>query len=161
DAPQNQCNDTRYKGFPMKWHKFLTYFLIWAGAVLNLVNGVQVIKGDHYGGVADRVYSLFSAMRATDIIFGVVVLLIAALQFFTAIKLLGLRRGAPKLLIISYVSSLIASAAYVGAAMIIVNKPGIADELLSPAVIASLAISIIMICANAVYYKKRESLFVN
>lgn len=158
DVPQYQ---DPYKGFPMKWHKFLIYFALWAGAVVNLVFAIQIIKGEHYGPSSGAVYSLFPNMKYVDIAYGVIVLAIALLQAITAIRLMGLKRGAPKLLITLYIVNLISGITYVGAAYAVASKYLSVGDLLTPSIIAGFAVSGIMIFANATYYKKREVLFVN
>ena len=150
-----------YKGFPMKWHKFLVYFALWAGAVVNLVLAIQMIKGEHYGASSSSVYSLFPAMKYVDIAYSVLLLALVLFQVVTVIRLMGLKRGAPKLLITLYVVNLILGIAYLGAAYIIASKYVSIGNLLSPSLIAGFAVSGIMIFANVTYYKKREVLFVN
>ena len=159
--PEAPLYQDPYKGFPMKWHKFLVYFALWAGAVVNLILAIQAIKGDHYGGSASAVYSTFPSMKYVDVVYSVMILAIMLLQVVTAIRLMGLKRGAPKLLITLYVVNLISGIVYVGAAYAVVSKYMSIGDLLTPSIIAGFAVSSIMIFANATYYKKREVLFVN
>ena len=89
----------------MKWHKFLVYFALWAGALINLVNGLQSLSGSQYGEYKGWVYALFSGLQAADMAYGVVLLVCAALGCFVAYSLLKMKKGAPKLLMILYAVS--------------------------------------------------------
>ena len=48
---------------PMNWHKFLVYFGLWAGAVLNLINGFLLLTGSHYGDEKELVYYFFPKLK--------------------------------------------------------------------------------------------------
>ena len=55
---------------PMKWFKFLIYFSLFAGAALNLINGITTILGTQYGEHAELVYATFGSLRTFDIVCG-------------------------------------------------------------------------------------------
>lgn len=153
-----------YGGLPMKWHKFLVYFALWASAAFSVISGILTITGAQYEGYAELVYAFIPGLRVADLAYGVVQLGIAVLGFIVAYKLLKFKRGAPKLLTIFYVLSVIASVLYVAATLIILLNYGadISDMASTLATtFSSIAISIAMIIANHVYYKKRAHLFVN
>ena len=160
-APGYQDPNARFNGFPMKWHKFLVYFALWLGAIGNLVTGIQVLTGAQYDGYAEGVWELIPGLHVADIIYGIVILVLVVLQIDAAVKLLGLKRGAPKFLIAMYVVNLVSSVLYTIASIIILRDYGASvGDILTASLISSLVVSVLMILANAVYYKKRESLFI-
>ena len=64
--------------FGMKWYKFLIYFALFLGAVVNFINGVNYLTGNIYfvqsGGeaTAEMIYAFFgSSLKTIDIIFGI------------------------------------------------------------------------------------------
>ena len=63
--------------YPMKWYKFLIYFALFAGAVLNAISGIQMLTGAHYGGVADYVYAIFDGLQIVDVLMGLATLALA------------------------------------------------------------------------------------
>ena len=81
----------KYHGFKMKWYKFLVYFLLWAGALLNGINGILTLTGRHYdiasgsSGTSDTIYTVFPTMQVFDIITGILVIGIAVLGILSAI----------------------------------------------------------------------------
>ena len=167
--PQYQYVDPRFKGFPMNWHKFLVYFAIWFGALSNLFGGIMAITGAQYGKseVANAVYRYFSALKTVDIVMGVLEIAMAALLIYTGVRLIGLKRGAPKLVAAVFISGAAVSALYFGAVLIIIvsTRNGISLSEVFPAsttvreVVARIA-AIVFCIVNAVYYKRRESVFV-
>ena len=152
-----------YSGFPMKWHKFLVYFALWFGAVLNFINGVTDIIGAPIIGSEDSVLSAVSGLRTLNVIYGIGLLAMGVIGVITALKLKGLKVGAPKWLTILYVVDGALSIVFVIATALLIRSAGFD---LSVASVASNALgtiigSVVMIILNSIYYKKRAALFVN
>lgn len=147
--------------YPMKWHKFLIYFSLWLGAVLNLSSAVQYFTGSLYGGEyeAQLVYAFFDGLKAIDTLMGVVLIVIAVLCIITRFALAGYKASGPKLLFGMYLANVVVSILYI----IIVS--GITElgfgDLMNGSVAGSLIGSIAMAFINKVYYGKRAELFVN
>ena len=162
--PQQNYRQPVYQQLPMKWHKFLVYFALWAAAILHLFNGIMAITGKQYeaqGVRASLIYSFFPSLKTGDVIYGVLLIGLAAVTVITALKLLKFKKGAPMWLKMLYLLGLIASLFYV----IIVTsalKKYHADtsEFVGNAVISAI-ISVAMIAINHVYYGKREAMFIN
>ena len=51
NSPQNPPSPDSFK---LKWHKFLIYFALWAGALVNAGSAVQCISGTVYGSESAR-----------------------------------------------------------------------------------------------------------
>lgn len=151
-------------GLPMNWHKFLVYFALWASAALYVISGILTIIGAQYTGYAELVYAFIPSLRILDIVYGIAQLGLAVLAFITAFKLLKLKRGAPKLLTLLYIVSIVTAVVYVVVfAIILLNYGSDLGDLVSAfaSTFSSIGISVFMIIANSIYYKKRAHLFVN
>lgn len=153
----------KYRGFPMKWYKFLVYFVLWLGVIINLYNGVNLITGNVFGDVSPvQVYRLFPALKAVNIIFGILVLGLAALELIAVIKLLQLASVGPKLLIMMYLSGIVLT--IIRLLFMSIATDGylsIPDFLKDPSVISGLIAAGVMTVVNWIYFKKRKSVFVN
>ncbi|MBR6667159.1 MAG: hypothetical protein IKL25_02165 [Clostridia bacterium] len=146
----------RQPDMPMKWHKFLIYFSLWAGGILNAVSGFNHLTGNVYGDEAAMVYNYFESLKGVDMIYGLALIALGVFQIFTRFQLAGFKRNGPSILVISYVAVLAASVLY----GVIVG--GIIDVSLLDAINpTSIGISIAMIICNKVYYDKRAHMFVN
>lgn len=56
--------------YPMKWFKFLIYFALWFGGILNVLNGIRMMTGRQYGGLEELVYELYGSLQIADILVG-------------------------------------------------------------------------------------------
>lgn len=148
---------------PMKWYKFLIYFALIAGAVLNLANGIMMVTGGIYsvqtGGqaTADLIYSMYGmSLKMVDMFYGIVLFAIAVLAIMARNKLANYKNDGPKFLYLVYGISLGVVLVYnilVGA----ITGVGIFNV----TTVTQLFIQGIMIYANIVYFNKRLHLFVN
>ena len=151
--------DPKYGGLPMKWHKFLVYFGLWAGAVINCISGISTMAGGQYGDSRDRVYAVFTGLSAIDILYGAFLIAMAVLGVITALRLLKLKAGAPKLLYILYGVGVVTSIVYMLLASAVTHLP--IGDFFSSSTVSSLVTGIAFFAINVRYYQKRESLFVN
>lgn len=166
--PQNNQPNYGYNPMvnqmPMKWFKFLIYFLLWASGVVNLVNGFQMITGAHYDGGAKLVYAYFDGLKAIDLILGILSILLAGIAIYTRFRLAGFHANGPKMIITLYTLSIIMNVVYCVAVMAIagdaLNAVGGADSIISSTV-GSVAVSIAMVFANKTYFQKRANMFTN
>ena len=145
----------------MGWFKFLIYFGLWAGAVLNLFNAIQLFTGSHYGDKAtiELVYLVFPDLKGLDVGIGFAMVALVALGLITRFRLAGYHKNAPLLLATTYAANAIISIIYVFGAGSIVSFDIIADALRST--VTSVITSIVMIIINFIYFGKRKHLFVN
>lgn len=154
---------------PMKWYKFLIYFSLFLGAVLNVFAGISCMTGAHYSGDAAVVYAFIRGLRVTDILFGIVCIGLAALMIYTRFQLSKYRKNAPKLIILVYVLSSALSLLYLLASWTIMyftlSKFGMSVTETISAFIQPVMMCIIsgavMVSLNYIYFKKRQHLFVN
>lgn len=115
----------------MKWHNFLIYFALWAGAIVNIVIGLGLIgraSSAYYGG-------------GTLTLVGIALIAEGIFSIYIRFRLAGYYSNGPTLLVVNYVINAVVSLFSSG--------------------IPGMIVSIAMIAANYVYYNKRSSLFVN
>lgn len=143
---------------PLKWFKFLVYFSLFASAVLNLINGINLIIGTQYEGNAEYMYSYYDGLQIFDAFCGLLLVAMAAFAVYTRFQLAGFRRNAPKLLLLTYAAPCIYNVIYISGTNLLM--PGISMDN-STTIISSIITAAIMIFANNVYFKKRQYLFVN
>ena len=166
-AYQQAIEPDKYQGFPMKWYKFLAYFLLWFGAFINIVNGFLIITGKHYDisasreGLSEAVYRQFPALKAGDIVCGILILVVAVLGILAAVNLLRLKAIGPKLVIAVYAGGLFVTVLNIIFSLTMTKGMLSFGSILSPSVIGSIAGATLMLVINWIYFKKRESVFVN
>ena len=141
----------------------MVYFLLFAGAVLNLFSGIGQLTGSIYeevpgDGSIEMVYSAFPALKPIDIIVGLLTIGLAVFAIFVRQALYKFKAIGPKLLIIMYAASCIINAVYCVAVFIVV--PEIAQDMMTD-FITTIATGIIMVVVNIIYFRTRKELFVN
>ena len=143
--------------YALKWHKFLIYFALWAGAVLNALTGVRYITGAIYDGDAAMVYNRFPGLKIPDVAMGVLCVALGAYMLFTRFQLAGYKRGAPNRMVSLYLINaginlvyLLAASAATG-----LSVTQLIDNTFWTSVIGSAAFALI----NKNYYDKRAALF--
>lgn len=145
-------------GQPMKWFKFLIYFGLFAGALLNLISGIMQLTGGQYGENKELVYYVFADMKTLDLIFGILLIFLAVFGVYTRFQLSSYRRSGPTCLNVLYIANIILSLAYLIAASVLTQINIV--ELGGSSMIISLVVSICMVVVNTIYFKKRSQLFV-
>ena len=161
---QYQPND-KFGGMPMKWHKFLVYFALWANAVLYVVTGFSSLTGSQYGSKADAqmVYSVFRDMKSVDTIYGILLIIAAVIAVLTAINLLKMKAKGPALLTVLYVFAAAAAVLYVILVIASINKvtSSVDTSDLTRSAVSSAVGAVVAVLINKVYYGKRKHLFTN
>ena len=146
---------------PMKWHKFLVYFGLWAGALLSFVNGIRLLTGSVYGSEynRDRVYSVYSAMKSVDVIAGFLMILVGIFYVYTTIQLIQFRAKGPKLLFALYFIAAGVSILYL---ILASSTTGLSlADLGGTSYLSSIVGAVIGAAICKVYYDKRAAMFVN
>ncbi len=154
-SPANTPSPENYK---LKWHKFLIYFGLWAGAILNASNAVLCINGTQYQERSEQVYSLFPGLRTVDLVWGIVLLAICAYMIYVRFQLARFRINAPRKLSTLYIVSLACTAVYLLAFSAVTHQS--LGSFMGD-IAASAFSSILMLFINQNYYNKRLELFIN
>ncbi len=148
--------------YPMKWYKFLIYFALFAGAVVNMMTGIIQLSGQHYGAFADNVYADFPTLKIVDRANSLALIAGAVFAIFVRFRLSGFKKGAPKLLQLVYIFNLAVSIFYIiGASSAVGDLAGVILPSLTPNAISTSITTAVILIANHIYFKKRASLFVN
>ncbi len=145
----------------MKWFKFLIYFSLWAGAVLNLINGVMLLTGGVYDGQADFVYDTLDGIQTIDMIVGFLSIALAVFGIYTRFRLAGYYKNGPSSLTILYVGSIIVNLVYIIGVYSILAGYDLSEIIDVSSFISGSVMSAVMIFANISYFNKRKHLFVN
>lgn len=150
--------------YKMKWFKFLIYFALFLGAFVNFVFGFNYISGGIYfsqsnGQVtADMVYSIYGmGLKALDVIYGIVLLVLAGFGIYTRSRLAKYKANAPMCVCILYGAGTVLTFIYNIALLAVTGL----NQIFSVNSITSLIAAVVIILLNRKYFSKRAPLFVN
>lgn len=147
-------------GVPMKWYKFLIYFLLFFSAIFNVYNAINTLTGKFYGSAdeAAEVYSAFPSLKFVDVVSGILFIMLAVICIITRQKLRNFSKNGPIMLYGLYAFDLIFGFVYI---LVVTAIIGISlSEYIDSSFIKSISRSIAMIALNMVYFKKREHMFI-
>ena len=149
---------------PMRWFKFLIYFMLFADAITSIANAYGFITGSIYSIISAGEYKAADAyaeygtvLRIADIAYAVCLVVFAFLAIFTRYRLAGFKKNAPIYLYVTYIFSVVVAFAYSVAENVITGF----DYSVIAASLINLAPQLIFIYLNYVYFKKRKHLFAN
>ena len=140
----------------MKWFKFIIYFQLWAGMLVNLVTAGKYLTGAYYEGNAEMVYRFFPALQPLDIVMGVVCLALAVYAVIVQRALAKFRAKGLMMYYLMYIVSTAGTVLYLLIASIILGQSVFTAE-----VAGSIIGSLVMIFINIPYFNNRKHLFVN
>ena len=148
----------RFGGTPMKWYKFLIYFLLFAGAVVNVINAINCFTGAQYEGAADYLYAYYDGLQVMDIIMGLGCLALAAFNIYVRFRLAGLHRNGPQMLNYMYIAIIALNVVYSGVCMAIIGN---FDATVLGSLVGNIIGNVVILAINTNYFGKRKHLFVN
>ena len=140
----------------MKWFKFIIYFQLWAGMLVNLVTAGKYFTGAYYEGNAEMVYRFFPALQPLDIVMGVFCLALAVYAVVVQRALAKFRAKGPMMYYLMYIVNTAVTVLYLIIGSIIIGQSAFTAE-----VAGSIIGSIVMIFINIPYFNNRKHLFVN
>ena len=145
----------------MNWFKFLIYFALFAGALMNLSQGFLYLTGSIYetldGIDSSWVYMLYEDLESADKLYGLLLIAVAVIDIVARFSLAGFKKNGPMLINIAYILPIVSSVIYV------IMVSGVVGDLTDATLtsFSSIITGIIFMLANAVYFKKRKHMFVN
>ena len=148
--------------YPMAWFKFLIYFMLFANAAINIFTAVTYLTGSIYldedmtMSDVEALYMFYPTAKMIDVIYGVLLIALAAYAIFTRFQLSGFKRRGPFLFILMYVLNLVIGLLY-GISIMFTFETGLLGFI---SFVPSIITSVVMIFVNVVYFRKREELFV-
>lgn len=140
----------------MKWFKFIIYFQLWAGMLVNLVTAGKYFTGAYYEGNAEMVYRFFPALQPLDIVMGVVCLALAVYAVVVQRALAKFRAKGPMMYYLMYIVNTAVTVLYLIIGSIIIGQSAFTAE-----VAGSIIGSIVMLFVSIPYFNNRKHLFVN
>lgn len=148
-------------GRPMKWYKFLIYFLLFVGALGNLAMAGILATGSQYvnsygNNVSEVVYKVFPTLQTLDIIMAVYSVAMAVFSIYTRFRLSGYYKNAGKCVFNMYLISAAVNLVYIIAAYAIIGE---SDALDMSSQFTGFAISLAIAFCNKTYFDKRKDLF--
>ena len=143
---------------PMNWYKFMIYFALFAGAILNAITGIRMLTGSVYEGAADYVYAFFPGLSGLDKIMGLAAIALAVLGIYTRQELAKFTAKAPQFVSYLYIGTAAYNLIYMIGFMMIV---GDSVELNMTTFIVQIVVSAVMVWANKQYFANRSEMFVN
>ena len=141
---------------------FLIYFMLFANAAINIFTAVTYLTGSIYldedmtMSDVEVLYMFYPTAKMIDVIYGVLLIALAAYAIFTRFQLSGFKRRGPFLFILMYVLNLVIGLLY-GISIMFTFETGLLGFI---SFVPSIITSVVMIFVNVVYFRKREELFV-
>ena len=136
---------------PMKWHKFLIYFLLLLGALIFLIRGFGDLSDCFDGAEGTPAF-------AVRLFAGVCLLAIAALQLAARAALARFSRRGPKMAVAVYVSMAVLGGFILAARQMRAVE---LDAAIAGVVKMGCVVSALLAVCNYLYYRKRAAMFVN
>lgn len=136
---------------PMKWHKFLIYFLLLLGALIFLIRGFGDLS-DCFDGAEE------TPAFAVRLFAGVCLLGIAALQLAARAALARFSRRGPKMAVAVYVSMAVLGGFILAARQMRAVE---LDAAIAGAVEMGCVVSALLAACNYLYYRRRAAMFVH
>lgn len=143
----------------MKWFEFIIWVQLFLAALTCVINGIVTISGSLYGDDAGAIYAHYGGLKALDVAYGILCLLLAAMAIIARIRLAGFYKSAPALYLIFLCVSIFSGNTYIIAASLITRIP-LLQLLTSSNIASSISVAVMLIC-SVKYFGKRKHLFVN
>lgn len=143
---------------PMNWFKFLIYFSLWAGGIINIISGFSTMFGLHYAEFAEATYRFFPGQRTVDILYGIVCILMGIYAIVTRFQLARFRKNAPAILYGMYALYIVFPCMYLFATAAVTLIPLM--QLIDAEMIGQLIGTAVMIVVNVIYFGKRRDMFI-
>ena len=144
------------KELGMKWFHFVIYFQLFVSALVGLWNGFQLLTGRIYGENTDRYIVIFWLEGCGYVLLVSATFAIAIFALVTRFMLADFKKCGPAMYIGMQVAGLIISIAYIASVTSIVDG---LTEYIASSTYGTMAVSIVMLICNIVYFKKRKHLF--
>ena len=155
-AQQSYGNTNNEPDMPMKWFKFLIYFALFAGAVLNILSGLGTLSSVLIPSELETVYDSYAALKALDVFMGVAAIGLGVFGIYTRFRLSGYHSNGPKMLLLTYAASAAIQVIYIIGAYIALD-----GAVTMTSTFTNVAVSVAMIFINKTYFDKRAHMFKN
>ncbi len=154
-APQKQLG--------MGWFKFVIYVQLFLNAFLNGITAFMLFSGAQYNDgsydMSELVYSVYDGLQAVDVTYGVCLLGLVVFAIVVRFMLAGYKTKGPISYFILLALNLLFAIIYIIAVSAVTDLS--VGGMLSSSFYINVITSIVLLCANIVYFKNRKHLFVN
>lgn len=139
---------------PMKWYKFMIYFSLFAGAVVNILSGLLTVVGLF---TASEIYTIYPGTFTYDVFVALFGFTFAGLSIYTRHALASYKKIGPKLVCVLYVASAVYAVTFglLGAALTQGTVPFDVSD------VSGAIGNVVMAALNFVYFNKRKDMFIN
>lgn len=146
---------------PLKWYKFLIYFQLFAGAILNFANAFNYFTGNIYGDNAKTVYAVYDELYLLDMFYGCLLLIIGICSFKVRQDLAKFRVKGPTNYLFYLGISFGGSFAYKLRFLIILNFSETDEAFMQYVInlIITFIVGVVYIYLNKAYFDNRKFLF--
>lgn len=140
---------------PMKWYKFVIYFQLWFTLLSGVTNGLSMLTGSCYDGMAESLYETYAGLPYIDRSYGMILMGWGIFAVYVRQHLAKYMADGPKLYLLLLAINPVSALVYNLIAGAIVG--GL--DVMSLAI--SVIVNVIIIELNHIYFQKRQHLFVN
>ena len=127
-----------------------------ASGVVNIISGIAIMNGVQYGEHSDYIYWVFEELKTLDFIYGICCILLGVFAIYVRMRLVSYYKNGPQMLNVFYIVNAAVGLVYVISVLTIIDRD---VPITITSYFTSVGISVAMIAANTVYFKKRANLF--
>lgn len=140
---------------PMKWYHFVIWFQLWFTLLSGVMNGLSMLTGSCYDGMAESLYETYAGLAYIDRSYGMILMGWGIFAVYVRQHLAKYKADGPRLYLILLAINPISALVYNLIAGAIVG--GL--DVLSLAI--TVLVNVAVIFLNRSYFRKRQHLFVN
>ena len=147
---------------PLKWHKFLIYFVLWFVALGYIIRGAGMIFVGLTGYESNPFFQL-PAIKTLNVAYGVIYVAYAVYHIYVRYQLARFRKDAPKKLLLTYLLYPVLEVAYAPLALLVIGAPAslIFNAKIVGTIIGAVIGTSIVYIPTKIYYDNRAELFIN
>lgn len=155
----SELDEAPQKELPMRWYKFLLYISLPLTVINNIVSAFSALFTPVNKGAAIINDISVELVKRINVFYGIALIFMAAVAIFAWGNLYKFKKNALFSLVTLYILDLIFSMVYLGLTLYAEKIPFSTDVALSFG--SAVFVSLVMIIANTIYFKKRSNLFKN
>ena len=142
---------------PLKWYKFIIYFQLFAGGILDFANAFGYFTGNNYGEESEMVYATYGWLYLLDKVWGCVLVITGVFCFKVRQDLANFRVEGPSRYL--YLAGINFFGSFIYTICFIMITDTSMDSLLLIRPFIYILVGIVFICLNKAYFDNRKFLF--
>lgn len=140
----------------LAWAKFLGYFALWAGAIVNMFSAIKSFAGSEFGADKNWFYETYPLIHPVMILTGVLMALLAAGCAYSAICIIKQKKAVIKFLPLTNFLC-----AFVTAFNVIGLSIAVSFNCSDASTIATILVNVAMGFVNMKYFSNRSDIYCN